>query len=194
MALSGAACRGGQDGQTDKHDSPSEIETGALPILLEEAFAGEHFAARAYLDQEIGFRTYLSVASFADDLEVEWVTLSFFCDTHRLPQTVHVGVQAFRRHPETDQRVVVTLSPAHEPEARASFRSSSQRNSRRWGFDVYEPQMEIYDGTGFLREAKRHEEVWIRIPLPGRVAEMRFDLEGVFDTPIQPNLDWCGAY
>ena len=196
LVLSGAACRDGQTGQTEKHDLPSEIEVGALPIRLgeEEAFVGEHFAAMAYLHEEIGFRTFLSIASFSDDLEVEWATLTFFCDTQRLTQTVHVGVQAFRRHPETNQREVLTLSPSDAPEATASFGSSPRRNWRRWGIDVYEPQMQIYDGTHFLREAKRHEEVWVRIPLPGRVAEMSFDLRGVFDTPIQPNLDRCGEY
>ena len=194
IVLCSTACRGGQTGQTDKQDPPFEIEAGALPILLEERIVGEHFAARAYMDQEIGFRTYLSVASFPVDPEIEWATLSFFCDAQRLTQTVHVGIKAFRRDPESNQRVVVTLSPLDAPDATASFGSSPQGHWWRWGLDVYETQMEIYDGTSFLREAKRHQEVWVRIPLPGRVAETRFDLRGVFDTPIQPNLDWCGAY
>lgn len=178
----------------DKQDPSAEIETSALPILPEEPIVGEHFAAGAYIDEEIGLRTFLGVKSFLDDPEAEWATLFFFCDTQRLTQTVHVGVQAFRRHPETAQGVVVTLSPSEAREATASFGPSLQRNWRRWGFDVYELQMEIYDGTHFLREAKRHEEVWVRVPLPGRVAEMSFDLRGVFDTPIQPNLDRCGEY
>ena len=188
------ACQDGQSGQSDNQELRSGIEIGDLPVVLEGEIVGEHFAAKSYVDQEIGFRTYLAVASYPEDPEVEWATLMFFCDTQRLKRVVHVGIQAFRRDTKTSERIVVTLSPADRHEARASFGSEIQSNWRSWGIDVYERQMEIYDGTHFLREAKGHQEVWVRFPLPDRVVETRFDLRGVFDTAIQPNLDHCGLY
>ncbi|MCY3569987.1 MAG: hypothetical protein OXH19_01435 [Chloroflexi bacterium] len=194
FVLCGAACRDGQDGQADKLELRPGIELAELPVVLEEQIVGEHFVALTRSDLEIGFRTALAVRSYTEDPEVEWATLMFFCDTQRLKQVVHVGIQTFRRHTETGERVVVKLSPSEKQEARASFGSEAQRDWRSWGIDVYERQMEIYDGTHFLRAAKGHQEVWVRFPLPGRVVETRFDLRGVFDTAIQPNLDHCGLY
>ncbi|MYD53940.1 MAG: hypothetical protein F4W96_06525 [Chloroflexi bacterium] len=190
----GAACRDGQDGQADKLELRPGIEVAELPVVLEDQIVGEHFAAMTWSDLEIGFRTALTVVSYPEDTEIEWASLMFFCDTQRLERVIHVGIQTFRRHTETGERVVVKLSPSDKQEARASFGSEARRDWRSWGIDVHETQMEIDDGTHFLRAAKGHQEVWVRFPLPGRIVEARFDLRGVFDTAIQPNLDRCGRY
>lgn len=45
-----------------------------------------------------------------------------------------------------------------------------------------------------MEEAKRSRALEFRLPSDAGVIMLPFELEGVFDAPVQPNLDYCGQY
>lgn len=50
------------------------------------------------------------------------------------------------------------------------------------------------NGEEFVADLKRAAELVVRVTGRSRSETAVFDLTGLFDTPVQPNLDHCGEY
>ena len=154
----------------------------------------DYLRAMTIQDEEHGFATFLGITGRTDDATYPWAELSFSCNLEYRPPTVRAIVFAFTDEVAGDEAALAPLDTPKWDEARAKLGLTADAQWRRWGFELQPTAMVIWDATNLLRLAKQRHKLSVRIPLSDGVAEADFNLRGVFDTPIQPNLDWCGAY
>lgn len=183
-----AAARQPPDPQITSDNAPD-----LLPVILEQELVAGPVYASASVHPEIGFRTLLSISS-RDNSDFGF-RLYFICDQDR-PEVsvVWVAIAAYRWEETTERWLPLEFSAEDADTARARFGLAPTAAWRKWSFEVRPDYMGIIDGTNFLREAKKHSRVQIAIPLVGGVETTTFNLRVALNTPIQPNLDWCGLY
>ncbi|MCY4617071.1 MAG: hypothetical protein OXD50_00740 [Chloroflexi bacterium] len=165
-----------------------------LPLVLQDEIHQAYLRAMTIQDEEHGFATFLGITGRTDDATYPWAELSFSCYIEDRPPTVRAIVLAFTDEVVGDEAALAPLDTSKWDEARAKLGLTADAQWRRWGFELQPTAMVIWDATNLLRLAKQRHQVSVRLPLAHSVANATFNLLGVFNTPIQPNLDWCGAY
>lgn len=174
---------------------PTAGAADQLPVVLQDEISQDYLRAATIQDEEYEFATLLGITGSTNDANYPWAELSFICNIEHRPLTVRLVVHAFTDDtPGDEPAMIAPLDTSKWDEARAKLGLTADAQWRRWGFELQPTAMVIWDATNFLRLAKQRHKLSVRIPLSDGVAEADFDLLGVFDTPIQPNLDRCGRY
>ena len=164
-----------------------------LPIVLNEEFEFE--SGRAWTETgEFGFLTGLTIFGATDDDEVQGAVLAIYCAEQSALPAAWLILRTYRLYPAEGEPAYAYFSNQPDQRVLVRFGRVPDATWKSWGLEPAGQQIELADATNFVREAKRHSEVRIRVPLPGRVAEATFSLLRGLNTPIQPNLDWCGLY
>lgn len=145
-----------------------------------------------------GFQSFLGIEGTTNHDVFDVAAIIFSCDSdldnHALEAVVLiVRVNAGQWEP-------LRLSDVAPTRATVDFGPGTQRQS----FDSQvrkDAQGVLFrNGGDLLEAAKRHDRLNVRVPLPEAEPEDRdfvvasFDLQDAFDTPVQPNLDFCGEY
>ncbi len=203
-AIAASACQSSEEGLEHRQESAGRpqaeqaIHTASaadqLPVVLQDEISQDYLRAETIQDEEHEFATRLGITGPTDDANYPWAELSFICNIEHRPLTVRLVVYAFTDDTPGDEAAIAPLDTSKWDEARAKLGLTADAQWRRWGFELQPTAMVIWDATNFLRLAKQRHKLSVRIPLSDGVAEADFILRGVFDTPIQPNLDRCGAY
>lgn len=164
-----------------------------LPIIHDEHIEFDY--GRAWTEiSEYGFTTVLELLAATDDEEYAGAGLSFYCAEDAGIPNAWLVLRLYQWDPVSDTSAYATF--ADRPEGRVEAKLGTAANARwlSWNLQWAGDHIELADATNFLREAKRHNVLRIRVPLSGRTAEATFRLWPGLNTMIQPNLDWCGLY
>jgi len=164
-----------------------------LPIVLHEDIQFDYGWAWTEMG-ESGLLTALDIYGSTDDDEFSDAVMSFYCEERSPLPASWLILRLYQWDPVNEKPTFPTVVHQTEDELQVNFGLLPEARWRSWGLAWLGSHIELADATNFLREAKRHNELRIRVPLPGRVAEAKFRLLRALNTPIQPNLDWCGAY
>lgn len=171
----------------------SDNAADLLPIVLDQLIEFDY--GRAWTEVgEYGFATALELLAATDDDEYAGAGLSSYCVEEAAIPAVELVLRLYQWDPDSDRSTYATF--ADEPVGRVRFRFGTAPDAtwRFWNLQWAGEHIRLADATNFLREAKRHNVLQVRVPLPGRTAHASFRLWPGLSTPIQPNLDWCGAY
>ena len=157
-----------------------------LPIRVDAEVDGDIYYMAADTSQS-GFRTYIAVVGETSDSLYSESTLAFYCDRDDPDGNVFVIAWAStewtgaKMSMDDDYYAIATIGNVY------SGKEYNMNVSNR-------DQAEIEDATAFFNEAKKSSGVTIDFPRYNGTVSAYFDFTGLFDTPVQPNLDKCGSY
>ena len=176
-----------EDERIDQSEAAASSATTTLPIIHPRSSGlDDRIAFGAESGGRFGFRTALSVYGQTDDWLYDRASITFYCDASDPNADVWVSVSAWGSSP---------MSLKESEPTRAII--GNVYTGQQWTFATYDDEAQLSstgEGASFMAAAKR--ERWLTVHLPsysGTVAAS-FDMDGVFDTLIQPNLDRCGEY
>ena len=142
-----------------------------------------------------GFRTVLGIFSASDHIDYDMVGLELVCDAQIEGGMLWVYAAAFPSYDGRQRNIAAGLDHNKAATASVTFTRSTDDSDVRLQFDTIERHSaQLFDATLFLAVAKGYETALVRLPFAGGYISAEIDLRGAFSTPIQPNLDWCGAY
>ena len=163
-----------------------------LPLIANDPVSTDFLEYQTHPDGPYGFRSILVVFAPTNHTDYDMMGLDYVCDQRIRLWILVVGYPSA----DGDQRnIAAPLNLDLGFAASAVFSGSRAGTDRYLEFDVLEESYVQYsNGVEFMSTSKAHERVIIRLPFGDDYLVAEFDLRGVFGTPIQPNLDWCGDY
>jgi len=144
-----------------------------------------------------GFQSYLGILGKTDHDVFHQAAIIFICDSD-----IDGGLEAvvLIHRANAGEWEYLRLTDVGSTRATADFGPESSRRSFDSVVRNDSAGLVFRDGGGLLKAAKQQHLMNVRAPLPEGDPEAKdyvvatFDLRGVFDTPVQPNLDYCGDY
>lgn len=174
---------------------PSTALRPVLPIRQADADRYDRLDYLTIDEGPYGFRTILGIFSSTDHIDYDMIGLELVCDTDFRGGMLWVYAAAFPSHDGGQRDIAADLDYGKGVQASVVFSRSTDSSEIRLHFDTVERHSaQLFDATQFLAIAKGYETALIRLPSGGDYISAAIDLRGAFSTPIQPNLDWCGAY
>ena len=163
-----------------------------LPIIANDPDQYDWLEFQTYPDSSWGFRSVLVTFAETDHIDYDMMGLEYICDAN---VGLWVLAAAYPSYDGAQRGISAPLNLDLGFPASAVFSGSASGSDRYLEFDVLEPDSAQYsNGAEFMSTSKAHENVIVRLPFGENYITAEFNLRGVFDTPIQPNLDWCGRY
>ncbi|MYD18008.1 MAG: hypothetical protein F4W99_12815 [Chloroflexi bacterium] len=147
---------------------------------------------RTYPNSLYGFRSVVVVFTETDNADFDMMGLEYICDAN---VGLWILVAAYPSYDGAQRTISAPLNLEAGFPASAVFSGTASGLDRYLEFDVLEATHAQYvNGVEFMSTSKAYERVLVRLPYGPNYITAEFDLRGVFDTPIQPNLDQCGDY
>ncbi len=163
-----------------------------LPVIANDPDQYDWLEFQTYPNSAWGFRSVLVAFAETDHIDYDMMGLEYICDAN---VGLWVLAAAYPSYDGAQRGISAPLNLDLGFPASAVFSGSASGSDRYLEFDVLESGSAQYsNGVEFMSTSKAHENVIVRLPFEESYITATFDLRGVFDTPIQPNLDWCGRY
>ena len=170
----------------------SQAGPADLPVIAEDPDRYDWLDFQTYPDAPWGFRSVLAVFTETDNSDFDMMGLEYICDAR---VGLWVLVAAYPSYDGAQRGIAAPLNANLGFPASAVFSGSPGGGDRYLEFDALDATFAQHsNGVEFMSTSMAYESVTIRLPFAENYITAEFDLRGVFDTPIQPNLDWCGAY
>ena len=170
--------------------TPDNLETNQLPVTAE---GNERDGEIWYSAGDVGaagFRTTVAVVGTTNDATFDFAMMTFFCDADDPDGAVFASARAFWMIGDDGDNA----SLDDDRFALAKFGKVYEGEWDNWGFVVRDEHILLPDATAFMQQAMLSDYLQVALPGAGGLIVATFDLRGVFDTPVQPNLDCCGQY
>ena len=183
---------------SSRNDSPASGEMqsraglSSVPVIANDPDKYDWLEYQTDPDGLYGFRSVLVAFAETDNIDYDMMGLEYICDAN---VGLWVLVAAYPSYDGAQRSIAAPLNLDLGFPASAVFTGSTSGRDRYLEFDVLDETFAQYsNGVEFMSTSKAYESVTIRLPFAESYITAEIDLRGVFNTPIQPNLDRCGAY
>lgn len=170
--------------------TPDNPEASQLPVTAEGHDRDGEIFYSAGDAGATGFRTAVAVVGTTNDATFDFAMMTFFCDADDPDGAVFASARAFWMIGDDSHNA----SLDDDMFALVKFGKVYEGEWDNWGFVVGAEHILLPNATAFMQQAMLSEYLQVALPGAGGPIVATFDLRGVFDTPVQPNLDYCGQY
>ncbi len=179
------------DAGTPNRTASSSRQLG-LPVVANDPDRFDWLDYQTTPNGPYGFRTALAVFAETNNTEFDMMGLEYICDAGI---GLWVLAAAYPSYDGERRNIAAPLNLDLGFAASAVFDSSTSSQDHYLEFNFLDnTSAQHSDGVFFMATSKAYEQVLIRLPYGDNYISAVFDLRGVFNTPIQPNLDRCGDY